>query len=270
MRCESDKPAKNGGWLHKREGAKPMIMAARKKQAKRLTDAELHMRFAPLCRHWWQDRGGKSDRLAEQLSVAYRSLDEIRCGWDGEAWTVPERTPRGYITGVSRRLADGNKLCVPGSRRGLVFSDTMPLSGQLLIVEGASDVAAGITLGLAVVGRPQNIGGVEQLVRFIRPMQNRKIIIIAERDEKDRTVLQNHKPRCRCCNQCYPGKYGAIQTSIKLSNRLQRLVGWTFLPDGAKDLRGWLNGKRADPNNLDATAALGQSLLRRIDKGIKE
>ena len=96
----------------------------------------------------------------------------------------------------------------------MIYADNwLNYSGPVFIVEGPSDVAAGITLGLCVVGRPSNIGGVDLLAQLLRNV-HRKIIVIAERDQKKHNELseatrKQHDPKCKFCLKCFPGGAGA-------------------------------------------------------------
>lgn len=265
MRVESKVPMKNGGWLHRNGDIQPRPVF----RPKRLTDSELSARFGPLARHWYVGKDKEIKQLAETLGIAPWALDALHVGFDGECFTFPERNHNGQIIGCNRRFTDGTKRCVIGSRRGLTFTDYWADAyGPVLIVEGASDVAAGLTLGLCVIGRPSNTGGVDYLTRLLGKYPSGRIILIAERDEKDRTKLVRHRPDCHCCGQCFPGKFGAVQTSIRLSKQLGRIVAWSFVPGHAKDLRGWLTSMSASPNNEQAMRRLADSLLRRIRHAI--
>lgn len=198
------------------------------------------------------------------------SLEKLGVGNDGECWLFSEQNSVRQIIGINRRLPDGRKLCVPGSHRGLTYTgDWHRTEGPVFVVEGASDVAAGRTLGLCVVGRPSNTGGVNYLSQLLRAHPGRKVLVIGERDEKDRATLNaRHDPECCCCNHCFPGKHGASQTAATLTRRLEKEVQWSFLPAPAKDLRAFLNGVMADPNNEAAMGRIGISLTRRISNGI--
>jgi len=268
MRVESQVPMKNGGWLH-RNGDAPRLVVVKPKE-RRKTDTELSNRFGPLARSWYVKQSEAMTHLAGLLGVTTASLDRLHIGFDGEAFTCPEVNNHYQVVGVNRRFPNGRRFYVIGSRPALTYAeDWSDGIGPILIVEGASDVAAGLTLGLCVVGRPSNTGGVDYLTRLLSKHGDRRIVLIAERDEKDRATLVRHRPDCRCCGQCFPGKFGAVQMSIRLSKRLDRIVEWSFLVDAAKDLRAWLNGKKADVNNELAMARLRSSLLRRIAKPIK-
>ena len=235
------------------------------------TDAERHAMLEPLCLAWHAGVGSKRDELAALLGVSGASLDAIGVGWNAQerCWTFPERNHKGMIVGVKRRFRDGKKLSVTGGSTGLTFSaDWYEADGPVFVVEGGSDVAAGLSLGLCVVGRPSNTGGIDYLEKLFRSVPERLVIIVGERDEKDRATLpEMHDPKCMCCGQCYPGKHGAIQSSIRLSKKLNRILQWAFVSDGAKDLRGWLNAKKADPNNEKAMRRLRSTFIWRITHG---
>lgn len=273
MRVKSHKAMKNGGWLHMPSDTdlattKPFV--ARPKE-RRKTDQELTRQFGPLAREWYIGKDAEMAELAVKLGVAAWALDAIYVGFDSHCYTFPETNEHGLVVGVNRRFPDGSKRCVLGSRRGLTFAEEWAdAPGPVLIVEGASDVAAGLTMGLNVVGRPSNTGGVEYLTRLLGRFK-RKITIIAERDEKDRSTLDRHDPKCQCCGQCWPGRFGAIETSLRLTKNLKRIVDWTLLPDQAKDLRGWMVSRSAKPlQTAEAREALGVSLLRRIQRKISK
>lgn len=269
MRVKSDRETSDGGWLHRVNGDIPTRRVFRPK-ARRLTDSELSARFGPQARHWYVGKNKEIKELAETLGVAAWALDALKVGADADSYTFPELNHHGQIIGVNRRFPDGTKRCCIGSRRGLTFTeDWADAPGPVLIVEGASDVAAGLTLGLCVIGRPSNTGGVEYLKRLLSKHLERRIVIVAERDEKDLTQLPaTHDAKCFCCGCCFPGKFGAVQTSIRLSKRLDRIVEWSFVPGHAKDLRGWLTSMSASPNNEQAMRRLAGSLTRRIRHAI--
>lgn len=234
-------------------------------KVRRATDSELHARFSPLCDTWCREGTMAVRNLATSLGVSYDALYALAVGWDGEVWTFPERNHHGQIVGVNRRFPNGKKVCVVGSRRGLTYASGWheDRPGPIFLVEGGSDVAAGLTLGLCVVGRPSNLGGVDCLVRLLRG-HDRRIVLLAERDAKDRvTSAAIHDPACQCCGQCFPGMFGAVETANKLMTGLRRLVDWTFLPDGAKDLRVWLKWEGANPGNQSAMRRLRISLIER-------
>ena len=212
------------------------------------TDKELHAIWAPRARHWWKDNGAEVGRLAVILGVAEWALAELCVGWDGKSWTFPERNGAGLIVGINRRFEDGAKRCATGSRRGLTYSETWAdNAGPVLLVEGGSDVAAGITLGLAVVGRPSNVGGVDML-RVLLKGSDKRVVVVGERDKK--------------VDGRWPGMDGAKSVSVGLAKRLGRSVSCRLLPGGAKDLRAWLLAQRLDLTLREVCFAAGAGLVK--------
>jgi len=270
MRVESQKPAKSGGWIHplnETAAASWDRVPVQKKQER--TDQELDAIWRPRAERWREQGRGEVGRLAVILGVNVAALGELGAGWEGRSWTFPERNAAGLILGVSRRFEDGTKRCAVGSRRGLTYSDGwIERDGPVLIVEGASDTAAGITLGLAVIGRPSNVGGLKLLVKLFVSVK-RTVIVLGERDRKPHESLpailrRDHDPRCRGCPKCWPGCFGARKLAACLNRALSGKVLVRMLPDEVKDLRAWLNARQIDVGNPEACWMAGKDLLCQI------
>jgi hypothetical protein len=268
MRIESEKPAAGdgGGWIHDRGvNSKPLNLPPPKPKR---TDAECDAIFRPMAKQWFLAGAGQREKLAELIHVSAKSLELLRTGWDGSSWTTPERNAEGLVVGIATRPPIGKKKCVLDSRRGLTYTHgCLGYPGPVLIVEGASDVAAGLTMGLCVIGRPSNLGGAAYLSDLLKVLPgHREIVVVGERDEKDRSKLAKHKEGCLCCQQCWPGGYGAKRTSNELWKLLERRVNWKLLPDDAKDLRSWLNAKSQRAEDEKVMTRLGKSLLWRLKR----
>ena len=147
----------------------------------------------------------RRDELAAALSVRSNALVSIGVGWasaadlralcaSGAGWpenspdgafTFPERDGGGRIVGFSLRASDGRKGCpsrTVGARRGLIVPATLhERPDPVLLVEGASDVAACETLGLAVVGRPSNASGARELAALL---DGREVLVIGENEQE--------------------------------------------------------------------------------------
>ncbi len=275
MRVKSGRP-KGDGWIHRNDGqTQPQQPRYLPKPKKRLTDAEIYAKWAPQARHYFRGRQDKVNELAVQLGVAKWTLDALMVGYGkiyGKmCWTFPERNATGWIVGINRRFVvpvDKHKQkTMFGSRPALTFvDDWADYPGPVLIVEGGSDTAAGLTLQRAVVGRPSCTGGVDYLVRLLGKLPpERRIIVVAERDRKKHEDLSpkvkaRHWQHCPGCMQCWPGRSGATQTAKRLTKRLGRRVIW-LLPSGAKDLRDWLNQQGADVEDTDAMDELGKQVF---------
>jgi hypothetical protein len=192
-----------------------------------------------------------AQRWAERLGVSVEALRLIGAGQTaGDTLTVPEHDGAGRVVGISTRAADGRKSAMKGSRRGLVLpADLGQPSDPVLVVEGASDVAAALTLGLAAVGRSSCAAGAEMVAELL---QGREVMVVGERDEKS--------------DGRWPGRDGARSVAAKLAERWGRPVRWTLPPAPAKDLRAWLLAVEALERDeaADMTAA-GRELLAAME-----
>lgn len=177
-------------------------------------------------------------QLAKLLGVSTASLRALHVGWnpEDECFTFPELTATGKICGIVRRYDDGSKKAMADSKRGLY----LPVGweqheGPIVIVEGATDTAAGWDLGFAVVGRPNAKGGGKSLATLLAGQpEDRDIIVLGEFDPK--------------ADGKWPGRDGAEKVATELAAALERPVKWALPPGRAKDLRRWLirERKRSD------------------------
>ena len=231
---------------------------------RKLSDKELHAKWAPIARKMFVRNSESVKRLASMIGVAAWALDALKVGYgrlDGsEGWSFPEQNASGLIVGIAMRLerADSKgrtKKTASGGRRGLTYcEDWQDYHGNIWIVEGGSDVAAGLTVGMCVIGRPSNTGGVPMLADLLRSVdRRRRIHVIGERDRRPHD-------RCPGCAQCWPGKYGAAKVARELGDRLRRPVSWKMPPGGYKDLRAWLNAQNEDVDDYERMKALGASI----------
>jgi phage/plasmid primase-like uncharacterized protein len=174
--------------------------------------------------------GDQLDVLAESLGVPVAALRAIGCGWDavGGRWTFPERDGAGLIVGMATRTPDGEKRFWRGGHRGLTYdpSGWSRGDGPILLVEGASDVAAATAMGLAVIGRPSNRGGVDHLAALLASAPGRRVIVVGENDIKT--------------DGTWPGRDGAESTARRLAETMERTVLWSVVPKGVKDAREYL------------------------------
>jgi phage/plasmid primase-like uncharacterized protein len=166
---------------------------------------------ANVCRH----------RLANQWAVNVDILKALLVGWDGVAYSIPERNAQGNIIGIAKRFRDGSKGFHRGGNRGLTFTtDWFEDDGKLFIVEGVSDTAAMMQSGYCCVGRPSNNGGLRLLVEFLQCC-DRDVVVMGENDRKP--------------DGTWPGR-AAESLAERLMEQLQRPVSWG-LPTAGKDAR---------------------------------
>lgn len=188
------------------------------------------------------------------LGVSITSLNALGARYampkharDRPAWLMPEKTPQGTICGLARRFPDGSKKQWPGTKRGLAYTHgwDAEIAGAILLVEGHSDTAACLTMGLTAIGRPSNTGGVEYLAELLAPAAigaNVPVLIVAENDRKP--------------SGQWPGLHGAQQTAQALANLWERPVWVALPPDGIKDTRSWLNAQKLTSRELENREAM--------------
>jgi hypothetical protein len=206
-------------------------------------------------------------QLASMLGVGAEALQRLGVGFVPEAseqepahWLFPERNSAGQVVGLTRRYANGAKRQYPGSQRGLTFSPVEKFGkaagAVVLVPEGASDVAAALTMGLAAVGRPNNLGGVERLRELL--CEPRKagvgVVILAERDQKPSGE--------------WPGLDGAIRTAQRLADAWDAPVGYALPGEGQKDIRSWFVAQQASLCDARALKRLGKKFLDGVLKRV--
>lgn len=190
------------------------------------------------------------------VNVGWASRDDLRtmkasgAGWpenypDG-AYTFPECDGAGRIVGMSLRAGDGRKgspARAAGAARGLILPATWKdRPDPVLIVEGASDVAACEVLHLPAVGRPSNSSGADDLAKLL---EGRAVLVVGERDQKP--------------GGKWPGRDGAKSVATRLATTWGKAVGWALPPEGAKDVRAWLQARVAGGLVLGDAAACKQA-----------
>lgn len=186
---------------------------------------------------------GRLQELADELCVTPKSLKLVGYGWcdDEKCFTSPEFDSTGNIIGIVRRFQNGDKRSMPGGNRGLTIPfglDDMP--DPVFVVEGASDVAASLTLGITSIGRStcntsMHLAGV---------LKGRDFFIVGENDERP--------------DGSWPGKTGAQSVAQKLAQELNRPVRRTMPPDEFKDIRDYLAGR--DVSDTEKMAVIGCDL----------
>ena len=199
--------------------------------------------------------------LADALGLPVGVMAELHVGYTAEGphpepggpcWTFPELNAAGQAVGITCRYLGGEKKAFPGGSRGLSIPDRwQERDGPILLPEGQSDTLALTAAGLAAIGRPSNMGGVDHLAALLASVPaDREIIVLGELDPNDKGQ--------------WPGREGAIKTASELMGKLGRPVHYAFPPDGAKDVRAWVRSKSPDLTCLDEWNDLGETLLRSL------
>ncbi|MEE8207702.1 MAG: toprim domain-containing protein, partial [Nitrosomonadaceae bacterium] len=101
-----------------------------------------------------------------------------------------------------------------GSGQGVIAKTELPV----VIVEGASDVLAAMSLGFTCIGRPSAKGGMEILKEM--PLAGREVWIIGD-------------------NDAGAGREGVQKTYLNIK-KMTETIQCIFPPEGIKDLRQWV------------------------------
>ncbi len=252
FRTESDRPHDKGGWVHVLKRTLPpqrRTFAPVRRPRPQLIDMERVMQGF---RAEFEGDGVKLDvfdsaiELGAELGIPGAVVDRLCCGRSAfyGAWAFPMRDGDGKIVGVRLREYGGaSKWSVAGSRDGLFYDPEMYLNEtlshglkgrEIVIVEGASDAAAGYAIGLATVGRSSCNTGVDALKRLCERLKANRVTIVTDNDRfKERTTYSPHGVPIRR-TVWRPGIEGAERLAQDLG-RMFRIV-----TPPKKDLRDWL------------------------------
>lgn len=167
-------------------------------------------------------------------------LRSLTCSWSSiwRAHVLPMRRHDGRVIGAHRRWPDGQRKHVPGSRLGLFLPVPLSNADPLFMPEGPSDVASLLDVGVAAVGRPDNVNGADDCCRVAR---GRQVVVLGENDQK---------PDGR-----WPGRDGAVPLAQRLVLHAAE-VRLLFPPPEFKDVRDWLSATRSREALLDAVGSI--------------
>lgn len=221
-----------GQYLHRLDADRPAPRRPVPRPARPAAETVDPARLRETWRLWSRSPqlAARIDELARMLAVSTDALFALGTVYvpSRDCWGMPERDAARNIVGVNYRSRTGEKRRGKGHRAGLTYCDGWEsFPGPVHVVEGATDTAAGLDLGLCVVGRPSNAAGAEMLAALVRPLPvNRSIVVMGERDAK---------PDGR-----WPGRDGAVAVAARLRAMLPgRLIRRGLPPDGIKDVREW-------------------------------
>ena len=179
MRIQSDRPARNGGWIHRLVEPLPQLppppAAARD---------EID---APALMARWQHDHTTPEQVAghaADLGVAPDALRRLGMAWapPHRAWAFPMRNECERTVGIRLRAEDGRKWAVRGSHSGLFIPQGLAGGRPVLICEGPTDTAAALTLGCDAVGRPSCEGNVATLTAWLCRRHCDEVVILADHD----------------------------------------------------------------------------------------
>lgn len=191
-RVESPYPSRAGdGWIHRLRDARRAGSASLEPQSAKIDFARVHRAY--------ESDETLLDGLAMELGVTSEALKalDVRFNRFDNCWSFPMRDASGAIVGLRyRELGGSRKWSARGSRDGLFMRkhggsgapEPRPeeLEDSLYVVEGASDTAAAISLGLAAVGRSSCMTGGAIIRELARARRVKRVTIIADSDEPGR------------------------------------------------------------------------------------
>ena len=250
MRTESDRPHAKGGWVHVLKRIPPPVRRTLKVAPvrKQLFDAERAMagfrdEFEGKGRSW--DVFDSAIKLGDELGLAGAVVDRLECGRSAFycAWCFPMRDGSGKIVGIRlRRYGTSDKWSVAGSKDGLFYDPGLTAAEEtsngkkgreIVIVDGASDCAAGYEIGLPCVGRSSCATGAEDLKELCNRLKVSRVTIIADNDAYKARITYTAKG-VPVRTMWQPGKEGAEKLARDLG-RVYRIV-----TPPKKDLRDWV------------------------------
>lgn len=221
MRVRSETPMRNGGWLHRTGDPIPAYIPPPKPvRVERPPDLQTMWKR-------WESRTEfhHLDGFAMSLGVDTEALRATGCAWAETAWAFPMKNAAGEMIGIRLRDTAGRKWAVRGSHQGL-FIPQVETQSTLHLVEGPTDLAAALSLGLFAIGRPSCLGQENLILEYTRNQKVRRVVIITDNDE--------------------PGRRGAA----KLQSMLP-VMSCVWLPP-TKDIREFLNAG-GDRETIDAS-----------------
>lgn len=253
FRTESDRPHAKGGWIHVLKRIAPptrRTFHVAPPVRKQLLDAERAMSGF---RAEFGGDGVKRDifdsaiEIGQELGLTGAVVDRLECGRSRfyMAWCFPMRDGSGKIVGIRlRRYGTSDKYSVAGSRDGLFYdpdiraaetvSNGMP-GREIVIVEGASDCAAGYEIGLACVGRSSCMTGAAELKDLCVRLRVNRVTIVTDNDNAKVRITPGAPGLPPTRTRYRPGLDGAM----KLAHDLGRM--YRIVTPPKKDLRDWVH-----------------------------
>lgn len=217
-RVASERKCGDAGWFHRMDGYEAKVPHLMPIKA-----AAASIDFG---KQWAQARDRITDydiaKLAERLSLPEHYVRSVPCGMYGSAWAFPMEV-NGKVVGLKLRHQDGAKLCVKGSKLGLIIPVMFdPHADEIWLTEGESDLMAAIgAWNINAVARP----GCTSCTKEIADLSKRKHLVIL-------------------CDNDKPGKEGAA----RLVDACKQARSITVLAPPSKDVREWVKrgAKAAD------------------------
>lgn len=225
MRVQNGPELKGGGWMHPYPDK---FYVPKKLWQPPIRPKKEPQDFKAMLQHFRDSTSTENyERLSDSLGVKVESLIELDAAWSRQhqAWAFPMRNCQRSIVGIRLRSMDGKKWAVTGSTQGLFLPSRVPFFEPAVIVEGPTDAAAALSIGLYPIGRASCNCGADDINEYLSTLKARRVIIVADNDE-DKEV---NGRRIR------PGIDGALRLQEKF-----KVKSCIWLPV-EKDLRSFVN-----------------------------
>lgn len=184
MRTRSDRPTKNGGWIHRVDGPRPTgpVITPDTGPAEDLWPAASAY-----------EEAGRSGRGPEYLAgfAASRKVDRgvlgaFRVGWDESGGAIvapmwgPVRNGDWGVRGLQRRYLNGQRR--NQGRVGLFVPSNQHSGQTALACEGLTDSVSAYAMGFPVVGLPAASTGIELAAQYVQGQAWPRVVVVADRD----------------------------------------------------------------------------------------
>lgn len=236
MRIPSRIPVLSGGWIHELEDkvSVPRPTTTNGSSIRNPNCAVIQSAF---------QRVASPEVIAgasRVLGVSVESLKRLHIGWcvAKKADTFPMKRSDGKVVGIRYRVRDGGDRkyrALLGSKEGLFIPAGFKPREAWAIVEGPTDCAAMLDMGIETIGRPSNLGGLEIMLDLVAKYLPPFILYVGDNDEPDESGRS-------------PGEKGANQFMEAMYERFNGIRATAiYPPKGIKDARQWkLSGATKD------------------------
>lgn len=187
--------------------------------------------------------------FCESTGLSERSVTTYEIGYDPATgfYSFPMRDGHERYCGIRLRSLKGKKISVRGSKPGLFIPKNLNLSSipkcisddpfplMLVTPEGPTTSSAAFDLGFQAIGRPSNIGGIDELRELLARNPRQDVVEVADNDSTKWLKDKDGNPT----EPFWPGWEGALATAdaiYPVCGRLRIIKP----PKGCKDLRDWL------------------------------
>jgi hypothetical protein len=248
-RVESNRAMKGGGWFHHLNtlgAASTAVRSLPPRPAPTLQRRnDLHLLAKSFATAMAPQR---LDMFAHSLGLTPESLKRLDVGWcidepmlngRGEqtrvkrCFSFPMRSVAGDVVGLRMRSISGRKFAFTGGAGGLFIPRGLN-SGRVYLLEGPTDTAAALDMGLNAIGRESCSAGVQLIIDMLKKWRFEELVIFSQRDEAK--LRNKQRPDL---GVWYPAQEGAEKLAV-IARVYCPIVRVIMPPIGVKDVGIWL------------------------------